>query len=236
VYENLELVLDTADRRLAELAAEIEKSLSSKTVSLEAVQLTHEVCEKLRSALDRVAHRYWNLRVSSSIEEPERKRASIYFPVAADQNDFDSVLGRWRWRSVKSNHQAVYDYLRAQQPFVSPANKWLATLNDLAVASKHIDLVPQKRIEERRITVTGPNGGSVSWGPGVIFGNGVLVNGAPIDPATQRIRPTPGVTERIEVWVAFVIQGYGVDALAFCRLACAQARRIVTEMTEKFAL
>ena|SRR6516225_3757877 len=36
-----------------------------------------------------------------------------------------------------------------------PAFRWLAILNELAVQGKHIDLVPQKRVEERRTTVTG---------------------------------------------------------------------------------
>ena len=91
-------------------------------------------------------------------------------------------------------------------------------------------------MEERRITVTGPSGGKVSWGPGVTFGSGVSVAGAPIDPRSQRIVPTPGVTEEIEIWVSFEIQGYGVNAAGFCTDTCRAVRRIATDMSEKFGL
>ena len=90
-------------------------------------------------------------------------------------------------------------------------------------------------MEQRRITVSRPGGGAVSWGPGVTFGGSVSVMGAPIDPRTQRIVPTPGVT-KIETWVSFNIQGYGVNAAAFCAEACKNVRRIATEMSEQFGL
>jgi hypothetical protein len=115
-------------------------------------------------------------------------------------------------------------------------NVWLGILNDLAVQGKHIDLVPQTRIEERRITVTGP-GGSVSWSAGnVTFGSGVSVSGAPIDPKTQRIVPTPGTMEKIEIWVNFLIAGYEVNAAGFCKDACARVRKLVTELSAEFRL
>ena len=147
----------------------------------------------------------------------------------------DSILGRWRWKAVRAQNQAIYDYLLAQQPFHNAGNSWLAVVDDLAIAGKHIDLVPQTKTEERRITVSGA-GGSVSWGPGVTFGSGVSVAGAPIDPRTQRIIPTPGVTERVELWVSFIINGHNTNAAGLCKEACAGTRRITTEMSDKFGL
>ena len=136
---------------------------------------------------------------------------------------------------MREQHQGVYDYLLAQQPFSAAANAWLVAVNDLAIASKHIDLVPQTRSEERRTIVSG-SGGSVSWGPGVVFGAGVSILGAPVDPRTQRIVPTRGITETIEVWVSFKIRGYDGNAAGLCREACAGTRRIATEMTNSFGL
>jgi len=62
------------------------------------------------------------------------------------------------------------------------------------------------------------------------------VVGAPIDPTTQRVVPTPGVLEEIETWVAFVIQGHGVNAAGFCRDACRDARLTATRMSDRFGL
>lgn len=232
---NLAISLDRADELLKEMLAEYAASLHAKSVSPRAVHLTHEVCERLRSVLDRVTRRYWELHVAPQLSPADRQAAAIYFPIAPDQNSFDSTLGRWRWKAVKGQHQPIYNYLLKLQPFHDSGYHWLMILNDLAVQGKHIDLVPQKRTEERRVTVSN-SGGSVSWGTGVVFGSGVRVMGAPVDPRTQRIVPTPGVTERIETWVSFLIEGHGVNAAGFCQEACAKTRQIVIDMTDQFGL
>jgi len=123
------------------------------------------VLERLRSVLDRLARLYWDKKIAHELSEDDRNAAAIYFPIATDQNSLDSILGRWRWKTVREKHQAIYDFLLALQPFVNRSNDWLRILNDLAVQGKHIDLVAQKRTEQRQITVTGPAGGVVSWGP-----------------------------------------------------------------------
>jgi hypothetical protein len=68
----------------------------------------------------------WDLRVAPSIPAEEKSRATVYFPIADDLHSFDSTLGRWRWKSVRLEHQQLYDILLALQPFTSPANRWLA--------------------------------------------------------------------------------------------------------------
>jgi hypothetical protein len=60
--------------------------------------------------------------------------------------------------------------------------------------------------------------------------------GAPIDPRTQQIVPTPGVTEQIVIWVSFLIDGFGIDAARFIKDASRETRRIVQELTDKFGL
>lgn len=233
---NIAISLDRADELFADLVAEYKVSLQAKEVSPRATQITHEVCERLRSVLDRTARSYWDRYVAPSLSVEDSKAAAVYFPIATEQNGFDSTLGRWRWKATRAAHQEVYDYLLNLQPYANSANRWLQILNDLAVHGKHIDLVPQKRLEMQQITVTSSGGDSVSWGPGISFGPGISVVGASIDPSTQRIVPTPGVTEKVEVWVSFLIQGYNVDAVAFCRNACDETRSIVTQMSERFFL
>ncbi|WP_137708702.1 hypothetical protein [Sphingobium sp. RSMS] len=227
--------MDRADELLAEMRKEYDASLRQKHVSERAVLLTHEVLEKLRSVLDRLARRYWELHVKPHLSADEQARATIYFPIVPDEQGFASSMGRWRWKSVAAAHQPFTDYLRSHQPYILTGAQWLPTLNDIVQRGKHIDLVPQKRVEDKR-TVVSSQHGSVSWGSGVRFGGGVRVQGAPINPATQRIVPTPGVTERIEVWVSFIIDGFGVNALSFTEQAAASVRKIAVEMSAKFAI
>ena len=235
IIPNIATSLDRADELLKELLAEYDACLKSKIVSDRAIHLTHEICEKLCGILDRTARRYWEAHIALALTQDDRDKADIYFPIAGTVGGMDSTLGRWRWKAVRPQHQDVYDYLLAQQPFSSTTNGWLAIIKDLAVKSKHIDLNPQVRAEDRRVTVTG-QGGSVSWGAGVTFGSGVSVMGAPIDPRTQCIVPTQGVTERIETWVGFIIQDWNVNAAGLCKEACEGIRRIAKEMFERFSL
>jgi hypothetical protein len=167
MQDNLAVSLDRADELLKELLAEYTKSLDSKEVSARATQLTHEVFERLRSVLDRLARLYWEKKIASQLLEDDRKAATVYFPIAADQNSFDSILGRWRWKTVRDKHQAIYEFLLGHQPFMNKSNDWLRILHDLAVQGKHIDLVPQTKTEERRITVE-REGAKVSWNPAAV--------------------------------------------------------------------
>lgn len=235
VYESIAVTLEEADETLKRLLAEYDCSLQQKKVTAKALKLTQDVCGHIRSALDMTARRYWEKHVAPKLTEDDRKQAKVYFPIAPHQAGFDPILGRWMWKAVRADHQPVYDYLLAQQPFSDGKNKWLAVAADLS-NKKHIDLVPQRRFEERRIRVSSPGGGSVSWGPEVTFGAGISIMGAPVDPRTQRIVPTAGLTETIENWISFVIDDHGVNAAGFCKEATAGTRRIVQEMTDKFGL
>jgi hypothetical protein len=164
IYENIAVTLDSADNNVKSLLQEYDRSLSAKTVSAKAADLTHQICMQLRSTLDRTAFRCWNKHVAPSLNGKDRDEAKsrIYFPGGTSQASFDSTLGNWRMK--RADHSAIYDYLLAQQPFTSDKNQWIPVLFDLAVQGKHVDLLPQKRVEEKHTTVTGPGGSSISWG------------------------------------------------------------------------
>ncbi len=142
IYGNIAATLNRADEVRAELLKEYQSSLEKKEISAKAIQLTHDICDLLNSALDRIARRYWDKHVSPKLTDEERKKAAIYFPVATDQAGFDSTLGRWQWKRVHNDHQPVYDYMLANQPFSAAKNTWLNVVKDLAVQGKHIDLIP----------------------------------------------------------------------------------------------
>ncbi len=63
------------------------------------------------------------------------------------------------------------------------------------------------------------------------FGGGVTVMGAPLDPAMQRISPTPGVTDRDEVWVSFLVEDFNVNALGFCQETHQKTKTLLEQMS-----
>lgn len=233
---NMSAALDRADELWADLEREYRAAIVRKNVTPRAQQLTHEILERLRSALDRAANRYFNERMAAALGPEETAKATVYFPVAGDQQAFNSTMGRWRWKSVRAEHQRLEELLRAAQPFTAPENGWLAQLADLANEGKHVDLAPQRHIQHRKTTVTSSTGGSISWDSGVKFGGGIRINGAPIDPQTQRIVPTPGVTETVEVWDGIIIEKIGLDALAFTDTCRRKTRLLISNFYQNLAL
>jgi len=230
---NLEIksILDRADELLKDLEEEYKDCLQTHKITARAKNITHEVLEKLRSALDQTIMRAWGKYISPNLSDQQKKRARVYFPVAGDLNSFHSTLGRGSMTNLDKINKKFYDFLLNQQPFTSADNQWLDLLNKIAAEGKHIRLTPQKRIETNRVKVTSSSGGSVSWDPSCVkYGSEVKVLGAPIDPRTQRIVPTPRVTEKLEIWVSFILEGYEVNALGFCKEACQKARVLTEEM------
>src|SRR5688572_27285364 len=102
---NIAATLDRLDEFTKELRAEYETCLRSKTVTPRALQLTHDVCEKSRSVLDRCARQYWEQKIARELTADDRERASVYFPITSDLHSFDSTLGRWAWRMVQADHK-----------------------------------------------------------------------------------------------------------------------------------
>jgi len=227
----IESMLDRADELLEDLEDEYKNCLQLQSVTERAKNLTHEVVEKLKNALDHTMRGAWGKYVVPSLPEQKRKRARVYFPIVEDFDSFRSTLGRGFMLDLDIIRKNLYNFLLKKQPFSSKENRWLGILNNIAAEGKHIKLTPQKRIETRRIKVSRPESGYVSWDPSSVkFGAGVSVMGAPIDPSTQRIVPTSGVTEQVEKWVSFILADYGVNALEFCKEACQKTRTLIEEM------
>ncbi len=230
-------MLDRASELHEELENEYKKCLQTQNVTERAKNLTHEVLDKLRSVLDHAMARAWRKYVAPNLLEQDRKHARVYFPITSDLDSLRSTLGRGCMSDLDKTHKNLYDFLLKQQPFSSEENRWLDILTKIAGEGKYVQLIPQKRTETRRIKVSRPDGSSVSWdASSVKFGGGVSVLSAPIDPRTQRIVPTPGVTEQVEIWVSFIFEGYGVNALGFCKDAYKKTHALIEEMGNVFQL
>jgi hypothetical protein len=229
----LESMLDRADELLGDLEDEYNDCLKTQKVSERAKNLAPEIVVKLRSALDHTMIRAWDKYVSPNLSEQDRSRTRkhVYFPITSDSDSFRSRLGEGRMSDLDKVHKKLYDFLLMKQPFSAKENRWLDLLTKIAAEGKHIRLTPQKLTEKmKRITVSSPSG-AVSWdASSVRFGAGVAIMGAPVDPVTQRVVPTRGVVERVDILVAFVFDTYGVDVLAFCKEACQKTRALIEEM------
>jgi hypothetical protein len=228
----LESIFERADELLQDLENEYQKCLKSQNVTKRAQNLTHEVLDKLRSALDHAMARAWLKYVAPNLSEKNKQRARVYFPITNDLDSLHSTLGRGCMSDLDKTCKNLYIFLLDKQPFSNQENRWLDLLTKIAGEGKHVQLTPQARTETSRISVSG-HGGEVSWDPSSVkFGGagGVSILGAPIDPNTQRIVPTPGVTERVEVWVSFILEGYGVNALGFCKEACQKTKALIEEI------
>jgi len=230
---NLEIksILDRADELFKDLEEEYKDCLHTHKITGRAKNITHEVLEKLRNTLDQTMMRAWEKYILPNLSDQQKKRARVYFPVAEDLKSLHSILGRGFMMDLNKIHKKLYDFLLNRQPFISKDNLWLDLLGKIAAEGKHIRLTPQKRTETKRVKVTSSGGGSVAWDPSCVkYGSEVEVLGAPIDPRTQRIIPTPGVTEKLEIWVFFILEGYNVNALGFCKEACHKTRVLIEEM------
>ena len=229
-------ILDRTEELLNDLELEYNECLSSKMVSERAINITHEVLEKLRNALDQSMRKFWEKIISPLLSDKEREKAQVYFPIRDKGLDsFHRCLSNGKIQDLNTIHPQMYTFLLDLQPFKSSRNKWLSDLREIANKGKHINLIPQTRIETRRVNVSGSSGGSVSWDPSSVrFGSGVRIIGAPVNPNTQRIVPTPGTTEQIQIWVTFLLEGFNLNALGFCKESYEKVRDILEKMYKLF--
>jgi hypothetical protein len=229
--EELKSQIERSQELYQELKAECESRMQESSVHPRSLNLAVEVLSKLRSILDHTAYIVFENKIKPNLNAAEAEKVKIYFPIADDEQSFRSQLGRAKFLELELYSPRTFAILRGVQPFTSSGNQWLATLRDLSNVGKHVRLIRQDRRVTKRTTVTGP-GGAVSWGEGVVFGSGVSVMGATIDPKTQNIVSTPGVQSRTERIISFEFPDAGVNALGFLNEAIAKVQYTVTQVLE----
>jgi len=157
----------------ADLKKAYDASLHDKSIREDLKVDIKNIFENLRSCLDYLAHELFETFCKDA-KKPDR----LYFPIRHTAPEFAQTMQR-DYPGLEVASKAVFDILESVQPF---RDAWLGQFNRLNNENKHQDLVEQSRTESRHVSVTGPGGGGVSWGPGVVFGSGVQVMGVPIDP------------------------------------------------------
>ena len=222
--------LERARELYHELRQECERRVGENSVHLRIRNLAVEVAVKLRGALDHAAHVVYEATIEPNLSPDESRNAKVYFPVADNENAFRSTMGRGKMLSLEKDSPETFAVFWRAQPFVSADNRWLAILGHVVNKGKHVRLMQQVRQVKQRTTVQRGNS-SVSWTRGnVKFGSDVSVVGAPIDPRTQDVAPTAGVTFRTVDLVSYEFPDYDVNVLAFLKDALAGVDILTKEL------
>jgi len=208
-FSDINAVLKKAKSTLDLIEQKYNNSLHDQEISQELLVEIKDYLGNLRSSLDYL-----------------RNKVSKYnFPICKTEKEFDN--------STTDLNSDLKSAIRKWQPFQN--NQWIDWFNILNNKSKHITLIPQKRKEDIRVTVSSPNnGGFVSWGSGVTFGNGVSVMGVPIDPKTQMPIPNNVVKTEKTIWVSFEFEHEnlpnGISALPFLKECFDKIVKMITEI------
>ncbi|MCR5870317.1 MULTISPECIES: hypothetical protein [unclassified Sphingomonas] len=220
-------MLRRAETLHKELGRTYGRDLHNKTISHDALNLTHEIIEKCSNALDQAMALLWQRNIKPHLSKVPTRGG--YFPAAKDENGYRSTMGQWGVANLAALNPTIDAKLRQLQPFARSENSIYARIKEIA-ATKHTGLQPQRRYEQQSRVNVISGAGQVSWGPGVTFGHGVSVLGVPIDPRTQMPAHTQGIDVTIEHWVSFHFEKGGEDALGFCQAAIVAARRAIGVM------
>ena len=83
---------------------------------------------------------------------------------------------------------------------------------------KHDRLVPQIRVENKKVTAERKGTGNVSWNPKTThFGSNVYIQGVPVDTKTQKPIPTDEQIVKVEVWADLQFEGISISSIALLR-------------------
>jgi len=203
---SVEALLNRSSEVFSDLKGAYKTSLHDKKIREDLKVDIKNIFENLRSCLDYLAHDIFETCCVSSNKKPDR----LYFPIRPSLAEFNQAVSH-DYPGLQTTNKPVYDVLETVQPYHDP---WLGHFNKLNNENKHQDLVEQTRTESRHVTVSNA-GRSVSWGPGVTFGDGVSVLGVPIDPRTQLPVPNNQAKTDIVIWVDFCFKENRLSALPF---------------------
>lgn len=208
-FNDISAVLKKAKTSLDSIEKKYNESLHDQEISSELLVEIKDYLGNLRSALDYL-----------------RSKVSKYnFPICKTEKEFNNA--------TTDLNEDLKSAIKKWQPFQN--NQWIEWFNTLNNKSKHITLIPQKRKEDVRVTVSSPsNGGSVSWGSGATFGDGVSVMGVPIDPKTQMPVPNSIVKTEKTIWVSFEFEyenlPNGISVLPFLKECFEKIANMIAEI------
>lgn len=207
-FSDIQAVIKKASNLLSSIEQQYSDCLKKENIPDGLLVDIKDYLANLRTALDYLWNKIPNIH-------------GDYFPVANSRADFITKAS-----GVDTQISAILESFQDYNP-----NSWLRCFNLFRNKNVHLTLMPQKRIETQRIISTHIGGGSASWNPkNTLFGSGVSINGAPVNPLTQMPISTPETTIRKEIWVDFPL---GVSALPFLKQSLTKVRDIISLTEQK---
>lgn len=219
---SIQALINKAKKDFTALKSDYASSLQHQTISEELKVDIKNIFENLRSCLDYLAHDIYEECVGDDM--PNR----LYFPIRQTTQEFTQAINR-DFPNLNSNYHDVYTAVEKIQPY---NDAWLAKFNKLNNNNKHQNLEEQTKTQSQHVTVSSPQGGSVSWGSGVTFGSGVFVMGVPIDPNTQMPTPNNQVKTEVVVWVDFKFRENGESVLPFIEKSIENIESLFNEIRQ----
>ncbi|MBD8724646.1 hypothetical protein IFT43_14880 [Oxalobacteraceae sp. CFBP 13708] len=217
---SIEALISKSRTTFEDLKKQYDASLSEKLVREELKVDLKNIFENLRSVLDYLAHEIFEATCAG-----QKLPSRLYFPIRGSASDFSAAVNK-AFPSLQVSAPGIFAALEAVQPY---KDVWLGDFNLLNNANKHLNLTEQTRTEAREVRVSNANA-SVSWGPGVTFGDGVSVVGVRIDPRTQMPVPNRTTTTEVIIWVDFKFSDNGKSVLPFVEESITKVSDLVREL------
>ncbi len=225
IKEELFSQIERAKDLNSELKKELQNNLSSDDVTFKTRNLTEEIFVKLRICLDKVIFYYLNEN-NYSVD-----LSKVYFPISKTLNDFNSVIINYGLQRLDQYYPKFFNLILSFQPFSAKENEILTILQEKGSKEKHKFLVEEKKDANHVRTTFKSHTGEVSWSKqGVFFGNGVYINGVPINPNTQEpafIPPTHQLIRHYEIRIKLADNDIEVSFL------CDSLIKLVEEMVNR---
>lgn len=223
---------------LTKLVQSYDSSLQQRTIERGLLVDIKNLMENLRSALDYSAHGLFSKYGSSTKPDPK-----IYFPYAALTQTQAAFQASKRIEAcipgLTASRPDIVVRLESYQHYASPTNKWLPLFMELNNENKHEKLTPQTAREARALRVES-KGAVLDLGPGASanIGQGASIQvGDAVIPGSQNISGDSTARihgtgrQAITVWVSFIFDSNGEEALPFLRNAVGKVEEIVRELS-----
>mgnify|MGYP001575110951 CR=1 FL=1 len=216
--------VERAKKLFDNLKEEMNKNINSNEASLEVRNLTEEIFVKLRICLDKlILFKLRKVDFSGDLSK-------VYFPISKNLQDFNNIIKKY---GLDKLDYQILDLIKFFQPFSPEGNKYLYILHEKGAKEKHHFLIREKKETiHTRTTFQNNAGGAVSWTPkGVIFGEGVFMNGVPINPQTQEpayVLPNQKLIRHYEV--LFKLEGYDIELIFLIISLIDTTEKIVKEI------
>jgi hypothetical protein len=217
---DINTLIQATSKQIEDIRNLYKNNLELKDVSPDLKVAIKNYLENLRSALDYLAVEIYEAHCATS------EKVQVFFPILkrdASKSYFDNFM-KGRFPKLNQSKPGLYNKLESYQYFTDRRNEWLVDFNTLVNESKHLQLVPQKKKELKRLILSHGNASvtidgraSVNIGEGASFsvGGATIEGGQTLSPNAPFIRADPRLNVRKETWIDFTFPSIQKSALPF---------------------